>query len=432
MPESYRPRRIGPSRRARDGRTPNYAARRIVEAAAALGALLAVAGASALALGGPPTAWFGRGEGQRGSVSAVAPSAPASAAASGVATSPASRVASAAAATHAASATVEVTPSADATITIAAVGDMMFGRGVSDFIHANGGTAILSKVASVLSGADVTVGNLEGPLAKSGTAAAGKDVTLLGDPAAIAGLEKAGFDAVGLANNHALDFGKTALKNTLSLLDKAGIAHSGAGMNRASAQKPAVVQAGGAKVAFLSFSHILPAGFIATDSKPGIARSKGGMDQVAEAIRQAKKANDHVVVSFHWGIEYSPDANSEQRRDARRAIDAGADLVVGEHPHVIQGLEVYKGRLIAYSLGDFVFDHYSRETGESFILLSEVGPGGVAGARVVPTYLGSGSGRPAVVKGTAAQRILKRLQRISKTLSTNVIIKGDEATVEIR
>jgi poly-gamma-glutamate capsule biosynthesis protein CapA/YwtB (metallophosphatase superfamily) len=131
---------------------------------------------------------------------------------------------------------------------------------------------------------------------------------------------------------------------------------------------------GDTTVAFLSFSHILPAGFIATDSKAGLAPGRTDMDAVAAAMPRPKTANDYVLVSFHWGVEYVDDANADQVRDGRTAIDAGADMVLSHHPHVIQGVEFYNGGLIAYSLGDFVFDHYSRKTGEAFILEAELGP----------------------------------------------------------
>ena len=316
-------------------------------------------------------------------------------------------------------------------VTIASVGDMMFGRGVSDYINANGGKAVFSNVAAKLNGADLTLGNLEGPLALKGTKAKGKDQTLLGNPKAVPGLTYAGFDAVGLANNHTLDFGETAMYNTIRLLDAAGIAQAGAGKDWAEARKPADLKAKGATVALLAFSEIMPDGFAATPAHGGIARASQRMDQVQASIRDAKKTHDYVVVMFHWGVEYKPDANGMQRADAHAAVDAGADLVLGSHPHVVQGLEAYKGRLIAYSLGDFVFDHYSRVTGESFILRTELGPDGVDNVRITPTYLGMTSGKPSIVTGSAAATILKRLKKTSAALHTKVTIEGDTATVEM-
>jgi poly-gamma-glutamate synthesis protein (capsule biosynthesis protein) len=324
-------------------------------------------------------------------------------------------------------------PTFAGTVTVAAVGDMMFGRGVADYMRNAGGAAILSRVATELAAADVALGNLEGPLATTGTRAKGKDVTLLGDPRGVAGLTAAGFDAVGLANNHSLDYGVSALRETMSLLDGAHIAHAGAGMSQKAAYAPAtIVTRSGARVAFLSFSHVVPLGFAAEGSHPGIARSRFHMDRVTAAIRSARASHDFVVVAFHWGTEYQDTPSAEQRADGRAAIDAGADLVVGHHPHVIQGVESYKGRLIAYSLGDFVFDHFSRVTGESFILFAQLDRGATPKVSIVPTYLDPTSGRPSIVHGDAAARILTRLRSISAPLHTKVLIAGDRATVEMQ
>jgi hypothetical protein len=344
--------------------------------------------------------------------SATAPEGAASATTSGPA-------APASAATHTARA---------ATVTVSAVGDMIFDRRVKSLIAAQGGGAPLSNVAARLRRADVTVGNLESNLSNSGTPAAGKDVTFRGDPDGIAGLEASGFDFLSLANNHVLDYGTPSLKDTLAALDEAGIAHAGAGMDRAAAWKPAVVKRRGATIAFLSFSQILPAGFVATGSRAGLAPGRGNPDAVASAIRDAKARYDYVIVSFHWGVEYEDYANGEQVRDARRAIDAGADMVLSHHPHVIQGVELYKNRLIAYSLGDFVFDHYSRKTGESFILDAKLGPDGVSDVVAVPTYL-NGSGAPSVVTGSEAATILRRLGQISLQHGTKVRIDGSIARI---
>ena len=122
------------------------------------------------------------------------------------------------------------------------------------------------------------------------------------------------------------------------------------------------------------------------------------------------------------------DCNAEQVADAHRAIDAGADMVLAHHPHVIQAVEYYNGKLIAYSLGDFVFDHYSRKTGEAFVLEAELGPSGIGAVTVSPVYLDS-YGRPEYVTGSAASVILERLKAISAKRNTVVEITGDTAQV---
>jgi poly-gamma-glutamate capsule biosynthesis protein CapA/YwtB (metallophosphatase superfamily) len=321
-------------------------------------------------------------------------------------------------------------PSGPATITVSAVGDMIFDRGVKSLIAKEGGAAPLAAVATRLAASDIAVGNLESPLATSGSQEPSKSVTFRGTPKAIEGLQTAGFDFVSLANNHALDYGKTALADTITALDAAGIAHAGAGADRAAAYAPAIVVRKGARVAYLAFSDVVPPGFAADAKHGGIATGRQ-LSTVTGAIKQAKTQADYVIVSFHWGVEYQDYATAQQVHDAHAAIDAGADMVAAHHPHVIQAVELYKGKLIAYSLGDFVFDHFSKKTGEAFILDASIGPAGVGAVTVTPVYLDT-NGKPAIVEGTEAATILQRLQTVSAKRDTNVVIQGSTATVMAR
>lgn len=330
--------------------------------------------------------------------------------------------------TYAEVATLPPAPSGPATITVAAVGDMHFDRQVRVLINKSGSTAPLAEVAPQLAAADIAVGNLESTLSDLGERRTDKDYTFKGDPRGVEALAHAGIDFVSLANNHALDCGTDALLDTIARLDASGIAHSGAGANAADAWAPAVRDVNGTTVAYLAFSHILPNGFIATSNKAGIAQGRMNMDQVETAIRNADATYDYVLVSFHWGVENVDDCNAEQVADGHRAIDAGADLVLAHHPHVIQAVEYYNGKLIAYSLGDFVFDHYSRKTGEAFVLEAELGPNGIGAVTVTPVYLDQ-YGRPEYVTGEAAATILERLKLISAKRNTVVEITGDTATV---
>lgn len=323
-------------------------------------------------------------------------------------------------------AAAEPAPSRPETISVAAVGDMIFDRNVKDLVRAEGGTAPLSDVAAELAKADVAVGNLESVLSERGEPAEGKDTTFQGHPDAIEGLTDAGFDFLSVSNNHTMDYGPDALKDSLTSLDIAGIAHAGAGMDQKAAWKPATYERDGAKTGYLAFSHIVPEGFIALPDRPGMASGLKDRERTMNAIKAAKKTHDYVLVSFHWGVEYEDYSNDQQQQWARDAIDAGADMVLAHHPHVIQGVEFYKNGLIAYSLGDFVFDHYSRKTGEAFILNAQLGPDGVSDVRAVPVYL-DGNGKPEYVDGDEADVILKRLRSISEPHGTTTKIADNEA-----
>ena len=312
-------------------------------------------------------------------------------------------------------------------VTVAAVGDMLFDLAPRRLIAAKGGKAPLVYVAPSLRTADLTLGNLENPLSNRGKAVGGKPSNLIfkGDPRAVKGLVASGFDVVALANNHMMDHGKVALADTLKTLNRAGIAHAGAGMNTAAAWQPAVIVRNGARIAYLSFTDNVPDGFTPSKSRPGVAVGRN-MTKVKNAIRSAKRHADYVIVSFHWGVEQSYTADSQQIRDAHAAVNAGADVVLSHHPHVVQGFEFYHHKLIAYSLGNFVFPYKTTEGRKSVILRATLTPTGTIGARVTPVYLGD-YGRPKPVKGSLARSILKRVKATSGRRGTKVVISGTTA-----
>lgn len=313
---------------------------------------------------------------------------------------------------------------------LAAVGDILLGRKVSDMINAGGPDTPFAYVSPLLKEEELVIGNLESPLSSRGTMLQGKDVTFRGNPQGIVGLKNSGIDVITLANNHALDCGAEALQDTISLLDQYKIYHAGAGLNIDEAKRPARFNIGNKKISFLGYSYIMPSGFQPTETKPGIAPARPDINSLLTQIKTEKKQSDFVFIYFHWGAEYQDYALDYQRDLARKCIDAGADLVLGSHPHVIQGIEVYKKKLIAYSLGDFVFDHYSQKTGEAFILKIYLNQEGTLSAEAIPVYLTS-NGQPRIVTGEVAARILGRLKQISSSFGTQIRIEQDKGIVEI-
>jgi len=318
-------------------------------------------------------------------------------------------------------------------LNIIAVGDILFDRQVGSLIDSAGADEPFRYVAPTLNNSEITIANLECPLSNKGTKLAEKDVTFRGRTQAVVGIKGAGIDVVSMANNHALDCGPEALQDTINLLDKNSIGHSGAGMNLNESIEPAYYMAGekkDKKVAFLAFSYVIPAGFYPTDQKAGVAPARPKTELVTNAIKQVKKEADFVFCSFHWGIEYQDYPVQYQTDLAHACIDSGADLVLGHHPHVIQGIELYKGKLIAYSLGDFVFDHYSRKTGEAFILNCTISQDKTLTATMIPVYLTS-NGQPRIVQGADANTILGRLSQISTKFGTKMKIENNQASLEI-
>ncbi|MGE5468557.1 MAG: CapA family protein [Ignavibacteria bacterium] len=233
-------------------------------------------------------------------------------------------------------------------------GDLMLDDGPGRTVAAGGDP--LAPFAAALADADYRIGNLECPIATGGRPMESKIFSFRADPRVLRVI-KGRFDAVAVANNHSGDYGKEAFLQTLDFLDGAGIRHFGGGANLVAAHAPLWIDKNGLRVAVLAYNEFKPRVFEAGADSPGIAWSED--DEVVADIRAARAAGADVVIPFmHWGWERETAPTERQRSLARLMIDAGADAVVGGHPHVTQGAEVYRGRPIIYSLGNFVFDGF--------------------------------------------------------------------------
>lgn len=229
--------------------------------------------------------------------------------------------------------------------------------------------------APILDGADLVVGNLECVVATVGQKVL-KPYNFRAHPRVVPLLARY-FDAVSVANNHTGDFGKEALVEMLDLLDKGKVRHFGGGRNLKEAHSPLILEHQGLRIALLGYDEFKPREFAAGPDTPGVAWSLGEEAWVLADIKAARTEHraDLVIPYMHWGWEEEPEPNDRQRTLARSMIDAGADVVVGGHPHVTQSTEYYKGHLIVYSLGNFVFDEYKDRTGWVLRLtLTEEGP----------------------------------------------------------
>ncbi|MBP9804819.1 MAG: CapA family protein [Candidatus Accumulibacter sp.] len=234
------------------------------------------------------------------------------------------------------------------------VGDLMLDDGPGRVI-AQGGDPF-APLAAVLQGADYRIGNLECPIASVGKPLDSKIATFRAHPGVLPVLAGR-FDALSVANNHSGDYGRAAFLETLGHLSGHGIAAFGGGRQLAEAHRPLWIDRRGLRIAVLAYNEFKPRSFEAGAEWPGIAWSEDS--QVVTDIRAARAAGADLVIPFmHWGWERERQPSARQRQLARTMIDAGADLVVGGHPHVTQGAEYYQGKLIVYSLGNFVFDGF--------------------------------------------------------------------------
>jgi len=304
----------------------------------------------------------------------------------------------------------------DQAISLIAVGDLLMGGSALHVIQREGADYPFDSTRHVLSSADLTIANLEAPFTSGGTPF-DKTYTFRVPPPFASSLPSAGFDVLTLANNHILDFGPEGLYSTLNTLDSLGIATCGAGKNATEAERGAILKKGRWNIGFLAYSLTFPTEFWATDSSCGTAYPRS--PHIRQTIQEMREQVDLLVVAFHWGGELKADPKPYQRQYAHRAIDWGADLIIGHHPHTLQGMELYRDRLIAYSLGNFVFGSYSRNARDSIILRVRFDRLGLLYAEIFPITVFNLEVKfqPRLLRGKDRDRVIGTLNVISKDLN---------------
>lgn len=308
---------------------------------------------------------------------------------------------------------------------LVAVGDVMPGYLTFERRQRYDPAYPFAVVAPVLKQGDLVFANLECPISDRGIPAQ-KTYTFHAHTFAIDALVSSGINVVSLANNHILDYGSEALKDTLALLEEYDIAYAGAGLNEEHARKVAGFEINGIKTAVLAYSRafkgIYPA-WRAGPEKPG-AVYYCERDHFIADINNARRWADVVIVSLHWGDEYTYRVNREQRETGRLAVDSGADLVLGHHTHTPQGIEIYRNKPIVYSLGNFLFYPFSNAIcNESYILQARIGRDGVESIRLLPVFLGNSQPYPA--RGEEGIRLRALLTGLLDELGTTWEINGD-------
>jgi poly-gamma-glutamate capsule biosynthesis protein CapA/YwtB (metallophosphatase superfamily) len=297
--------------------------------------------------------------------------------------------------------------------TLAVVGDIMLGRQVGDR-HRDDPGAPLLPLAGRLAAAEITVGNFESTLSAEGSPTQGGD-SFAASPRVTPRLRTAGFDLMSLANNHVGDYGDRALRQTLSRFELAGIKTVGAGRDLTAARRPVIIERDGVRIGFLAVDSIgeTPA---ASQSRAGTNRlnmpprtgplNRSQLQRISSDIRELSKRVEVAVVLTHWGTQYTHRPESSQRVAARAFADAGADLVIGGHPHWVQGLEMAGSAVVVHSLGNFIFDmDFQTKTREGIFLEIVLWDGMVKAVEPVP-YLIDDAFTPRLIKGDRAQNIL--------------------------
>lgn len=292
--------------------------------------------------------------------------------------------------------------SAQNLITIIATGDVIPARSVNyQTIKYNDFHWAFEKTADFLKNADLTVINLESPLIPN-CPIVNDGMTFCGDERHIKGLTFAGIDVATLENNHTDNYGNAGIENTIKILNDAGI-------KAVRENSPQTVDIKGTKFAFLAYHDLV---------NPQNNTVSTVEEKIANDIKQAKKSADVVIVAFHWGVEYTEQPTERQRMLAHLAIDSGADLILGNHPHQIEPVEIYKNKLIVYAHGNFVFDQmWSEETKKGVVGRYTFSDGKLVDAQFFPVYI-KDYGQPYFLEGEEKEKILSQMKSTSLQLSS--------------
>lgn len=313
----------------------------------------------------------------------------------------------------------------DRRIIFSATGDIMLGRRVGKLLDDNGWESAYTGFSSVFNRSDLVFGNLECSLSERGQKLLGKGIWLRASPNKAELLKEAGFSILSLANNHILDYGNDALTDTIAFLDEKGIGHVGAGKDIDAAREPVIFKKGDTSIGFLAYnefsyyfwSYEERRKFLAEEDIPGTAPMD--IDPIIEDVKKLKSKVDLVVVSLHWGIEESNLVTDEQRRIAQALVDAGVDIIIGHHPHVIQGIEIYKGRPIIYSLGNYIFDQNDENNKQGMVAEIEIVRGNLTSLLLHPLYVKDKS-EPIIPEGEKLSEIMDKISLLSKNIGTDL------------
>ncbi|MCT4619964.1 MAG: CapA family protein [Marinisporobacter sp.] len=301
------------------------------------------------------------------------------------------------------------------------VGDILLDRGVRKIVDERGYDYPYRNIKDILRKGDNTFGNLESPITQRGIPVyKRRDLIFRGDIENTKALKEAGFHILNLANNHTMDYRSIGIADTMKHLEKANIKSLGV-IDPHRKNKMVIMKRKGIRFGYLGYSVFPPEGYIYSKERMDISRAD--MKTIGDTIRKAKEGCDYLILSFHWGNEYEFYPSEVQKNLAHTAIDQGADLVIGHHPHVLQGLEQYKEKFIFYSLGNFIFDKQrNKGTDETIIVNAKIENNKCKEITLIPIRIKDC--QPCIAKGKDGEYILKRLKMYSQGLIDEIEIRN--------
>jgi poly-gamma-glutamate synthesis protein (capsule biosynthesis protein) len=308
-------------------------------------------------------------------------------------------------------------------VVLAAAGDVMLDRGVWNRIKSEGISHVMEGVRDQLRAADLTFVNLECPLSTvQGHAQPGGALEFCADPGTVEVLEEAGVDVVAIANNHGLDAGNRGCRDTMATLADHGVAYIGGRPDELAPDDITYLKVDDTVVAFLAYTDL--------DFEHGsMCKVDEDMQNALTKVKEARNHADVVCVSYHWGVEYEKRPTERQAELGHATIDAGADVVLGHHPHVMGGVEWYHDGLILYSMGNFVFDQRDDDDGRmnSAIFGLDIRVGQGIDLTIAPIRISPQDYAPGTPTEKRGQAILEELAELSKDLGADLTIDGQKA-----
>ncbi|NMB06830.1 MAG: CapA family protein [Tissierellia bacterium] len=306
------------------------------------------------------------------------------------------------------------------TITISLAGDVMMDGSVRQQINKYGYDYPWEKVKDYFMESDLSIVNLETSITTRGNKWPNKQFNFKSNPKNLDSMKSAGIDMVTLANNHVLDYSNQGFLDTIDHLKKKEIPYVGGGKNKKEALEGVIIDKKDVKIGVLAFSRVIPdVKWYANNNKAGIVGAYDGYTkEMFKRIEEMKKEVDILILSFHWGVERSTKPRPQDIKIAKAAIEAGVDIVMGHHPHVLQGLEIYKGKPIFYSLGNFVFggkDTLTRTTMIGQVIIKDKE---LERVNLIPCTIANG--RPIPVAGKDREKSIEYINNLSKTFKTNI------------
>lgn len=317
--------------------------------------------------------------------------------------------------------------------TLVAVGDIMLAGSAKSILEEKGYAYAFQDpcLAKIISSADVAFANLEFPVAQHGQAFQDKQFIFKGSRASLAAIRLAGFDLLSLANNHTMDYGAEGLDSTIRTCKSFHLTPAGAGSSLEEARRLQVISKNGVRYGLLAYSLTYPKEFWATDGNAGTAY--GERKYLEQDIPRSAREVDILIVSFHWGEELNPQPRPYQTELAHMAVDLGATVVLGHHPHIPQPIEIYRGAPIFYSLGNFAFGSWSVNTPFSFV--AEIRFSGSKPARIILHPINVNNHvvlfQPRALKGDAAHEVITYLMDISAPYGTVLLPEKNSGVIEL-